>query len=891
MNVPEILVEAVLPATLDTLLVLETTNFIDEGFFSGPFGVLQIWFDADEAATATFSSRQFGEAFEISNTVSIIGDNQSFDRNQILSTLRVEMDTAGTFSAGSWSFASFSDEVRIPGMQSVNVILVGSNGSDTLRGTNFGDTLIGGRGADTLLGGLGDDILEGGSGADELYGDFYGESSIDTATYEHAPGDLDGNGVTVVMLNRELNTGEAAGDYYGSIENLTGSQFNDYLAANHEANTISGLDGDDTLLGQNGNDTLRGGNGDDSLFGQGDDDTLEGGENNDTLFGGAGRDILRGGNGIDLAAYWFAAADANGRGVTANMLDTSQNAGEAAGDSYELIENLWGSRYDDTLAGDNRDNSINGGSGDDLLIGNIGDDTLNGGEDTLFDDSGNDTLNGGLGGDVLKGGGGTDTASYANAAEGLRGRGITAHLSNASLNTGEARGDTYSSIENLTGSAFNDILGGDSGANSISGANGNDNLFGQNGHDTLAGGRNDDLLDGGRGNDTMTGGADSDTFVYRPGYNADTITDFATGLGSLDKINLRGFANLHTFADVLDRATEVRAVLDTFVRFRVDTVIDFGGGNTLTLQDVNKNALRADDFLFAPPSNDFDGNGHSDILWRNDNCALAIWDNASLFGSHLVAAAGVVPNSWHIADTGDFDGNGQSDILWRNDNGAASIWDNGAIEGAHIIVAAGVVPNSWQIAETGDFDGNGQSDILWRNDNGAAAIWDNATIEGAHIIAAAGVVPNSWHVAGTGDFDGNGRSDILWRNDNGAASIWDNGEIAGAYIIADAGVVANTWQIAGTGDFDGNGQSDILWRNDNGAVSIWDNGEIAGAHIIADAGIVPNSWQIADTGDFDANGQDDILWRNDNGAVSIWDDGQIGNAHLLVTVPNDWHIA
>jgi hypothetical protein len=96
--------------------------------------------------------------------------------------------------------------------------------------------------------------------------------------------------------------------------------------------------------------------------------------------------------------------------------------------------------------------------------------------------------------------------------------------------------------------------------------------------------------------------------------------------------------------------------------------------------------------------------------------------------------------------TGDFDGNGHSDILWRNDNGMVSIWDNGQIGGAHVISGAGVVASTWHFAGTGVFDGNGRDDILWRNDNGAASIWDNAQIGSAHIISGAGDVPNDWHI-------------------------------------------------------------------------------------------------------------------------------------------------
>ena len=61
--------------------------------------------------------------------------------------------------------------------------------------------------------------------------------------------------------------------------------------------------------------------------------------------------------------------------------------------------------------------------------------------------------------------------------------------------TGGAGSDTLISIENLTGSAFNDTLTGDASDNVISGRAGND---------TLNGGGGDDTLDGGAGTDTAS---------------------------------------------------------------------------------------------------------------------------------------------------------------------------------------------------------------------------------------------------------------------------------------------------------------------------------------------------------------------------------------------------
>src|SRR5258707_254726 len=55
--------------------------------------------------------------------------------------------------------------------------------------------------------------------------------------------------------------------------------------------------------------------------------------------------------------------------------------------------------------------------------------------------------------------------------------------------------------------------------------------------------------------------------------------------------------------------------------------------------------------------------------WRTSQPAPALLcsHTSQKIGAHVISGPGVVPTSWHISGTGDFDGNGQSDILWRND--------------------------------------------------------------------------------------------------------------------------------------------------------------------------------------------------------------------------------
>lgn len=258
-----------------------------------------------------------------------------------------------------------------------------------------------------------------------------------------------------------------------------------------------GGDGDDRLAGGTGWDGLQGGAGSDRLDGRAGNDDLYGGAGDDTLIGGAGADHLDGGDGSDTASYESATAR-----VGVDLKSAAGNSGDAAGDSFVSIENIAGSRYDDTLYGDDKANVVTAGSGTDLVFGRGGDDRLSGG-------SGDDVLNGGSGKDVLDGGSGFDRASYVGAT-----RGVVASLADTTINTNDAKGDSYVSIEGLIGSSYADKLYGTGAAERLLGGGGDDILQGGGGNDELTGGAGDDTLVGGAGADIHYGDAGADRFVF-----------------------------------------------------------------------------------------------------------------------------------------------------------------------------------------------------------------------------------------------------------------------------------------------------------------------------------------------------------------------------------------
>jgi Ca2+-binding RTX toxin-like protein len=239
--------------------------------------------------------------------------------------------------------------------------------------TDDTDTIFGFGGSDQIFAAGGDDILVGGDGHDYLNG---GDGS-DTASYGDSP-----VGVFVDLSTGQGHYGTAEGDMLVSIENVTGSLF------------------DDSLLGDSGTNVLSGG------FG------------NDYLNGGGGGDILNGGFGFDTAGY-----SGSPTGVVVSLLWHTASGGDADGDQLNSIENLTGSTHDDGLFGDNGANTLTGGNGDDTLLGFGGNDTLYGdgrnasGNDSLNGGAGEDQLWGGLGVDTLAGGPDADTFGWASVQE------------------------------------------------------------------------------------------------------------------------------------------------------------------------------------------------------------------------------------------------------------------------------------------------------------------------------------------------------------------------------------------------------------------------------------------------------------------------------------------
>ena len=383
----------------------------------------------------------------------------------------------------------------------------GGPGNDSLDGTAGDDTLLGDAGNDTLSGLAGNDLLNGGAGND-------------WASYRTAAGAVN----VSLAIGSAQNTGGAGTDTFVSIEGLQGSAFADTLtgSTNLWAELFTGGAGNDTIDGGTITDTVDYANLNQveywqtavtganvnlqtgtALDGQGGTDTLininfvVGSNFNDTMRGSdgalfeqfmglAGNDSINGGD-LSTASARLSYQVSPGAVNVDIALGTAQD-GHGGTDTFTNINFIRGSNFNDTLFGSNTTAVT----------------------ETFEALSGND---------YIDGRGGTDWVRYQNSTAAA-----TVNLVTGIAQDGLGGTDTLVGIENVRGSAFDDVIIGSAVANAFEGRAGND---------SMDGGAGDDTFTGGAGNDTMIGGsALTYDYVIYAGASAAVTVNLATNSGA-----------------------------------------------------------------------------------------------------------------------------------------------------------------------------------------------------------------------------------------------------------------------------------------------------------------------------------------------------------------------
>ena len=452
----------------------------------------------------------------------------------------------GTASDGYGGTDKISNVEGVIG-SSKNDTLVGNDSDNMLLGSDGNDTLTGNAGNDTLNGGLGDDYFYPGAGSDSIVG---GEQR--SVPWLSTSGDYDrliytsSTGITVNLSARTVDVkGDTGTDTYSGIEQIRGA-FN-------AADMFTGRTSTSAQDAISNGTTIR-------LLGYGGSDGF-----NFAAYGYQQPWT----SGITVDYSWSATPiQVGGTGATVNVTYAAKGSQLAGTDTLTNLGLLEGTVYDDVFdlskvtisSGGFITDAEKGGSGIYLFLGSGGNDKVTGNGLTRVDF------------------GQVTTSSNAKGAT-INLQLGSADLSNLSYNTTALGTFTYTGVNFISGTKFNDTFIGGLAANDAS--------------EIFRGNAGDDFIDGGRGYDRSS---------YRNSAEGVQI-DLALGKASSASQGtdtLRSIEDIQgsNFADVYDAR-------------------GFVGGYTSTTSNVGSYWWGYNSFLSEGGDDTIYGNGSTRISYSN----------------------------------------------------------------------------------------------------------------------------------------------------------------------------------------------------------------------------------------------------------------------------------
>ncbi|MEM7065305.1 MAG: peptidoglycan DD-metalloendopeptidase family protein [Cyanobacteria bacterium P01_B01_bin.77] len=259
--------------------------------------------------------------------------------------------------------------------------------------------------------------------------------------------------------------------------------------------------------------------------------------------------------------------------------------------------------------------------------------------------------------------------------------------------------------------------------------------------------------------------------------------------------------------------------------------------------------------------NDFNGDGQTDIIWRDSNGNVSLW----LDKDHTKRVAiEWIGGDFTFQGTGDFNRDGHVDMMWRKNTGEVYAWYMKGTQYLGAELYGGYAPGDATLEGFADLNKDGQTDLIWRLANGEVVAWyDKDHNQRSKLQWAAHDIT----FQGTGDFNRDGYTDLMWRKDTGEVYVWYmegkqfiDDELYGGYTPEDA-------TLQGFADLNKDGRTDAIWRLSNGHIAAWYSDHHNDRSILEWVG--PDDI-FQGTGDYNGDGNMDLLWRKNTGEVYVW---------------------
>ena len=290
--------------------------------------------------------------------------------------------------------------------------------------------------------------------------------------------------------------------------------------------------------------------------------------------------------------------------------------------------------------------------------------------------------------------------------------------------------------------------------------------------------------------------------------------------------------------------------------FTAITIVGDGRG-LVAYHDFTNGRLKA---AHQATPGDFSSDGRTDLVFRHDVTGEnLVWfmDGANRIGSASTNPSGLADTRWTIVGTNDFNGDGKADLLWRQTASGENVaW---FMNGVDLVSGTFTTPPSladvlWRIVGTGDFDLDGRPDILWHHTaSGELVVWymHEVTLDTGTFLTPRALADVRWKVAGVADFNQDGKPDILWHHEaSGEAVIWymDGSAMTGGTFTSPNGLADVDWRVGALGDYNLDGKPDIVWRHQtSGENLVWfmDNATLLSSTLTNPSSLPDVGWKLA----------------------------------------------